>query len=216
MPLAFALLIVGAALAYFSALGCAFFGVPSNRAYTFIIHAEVLLTPEDIEWLRDHSPESPRFWIPNVLRGTGYLDRWYTEYDPRHDSYSQPSTDRSLGHVHAGWPLHTLGCTYDGDRTRGGLVMALPAMFGAKATVPRIVPLIPEWPGFAVTTLAGAAIAGIAWISLRQAFRWLRLRRGRCPGCGYRLSTSHCCPECGFLVTRNQAPNEALQLTRAP
>ena len=54
----------------------------------------------------------------------------------------------------------------------------------------------PIWPGFAVNTLlyAGILYLPFAPFALR---RFIRHRRGLCPGCGYPIGESDVCTECG-------------------
>ncbi len=63
-------------------------------------------------------------------------------------------------------------------------------------------PVTPCWGGLA----ANAAIfGGMAWgasIGVFGARRWLRLRRGHCPICGYSIGVSTICTECGRELPR--------------
>ncbi len=62
---------------------------------------------------------------------------------------------------------------------------------------PRVLPLRPLWPGFAVNTLFYAAIL---WVVICGPFalrRLIRMNRGRCVRCGYPLGESAVCSECG-------------------
>ena len=69
---------------------------------------------------------------------------------------------------------------------------------------PRLLPLRPMWPGFAINMLLYALIA---WLLIRGPFvarhysrREIRRRRGRCLKCGYDLRGDYDagCPECGW------------------
>jgi len=67
--------------------------------------------------------------------------------------------------------------------------------------VPRILPLRPLWPGFAVNTLF---YAGVLWMMFALPFalrRRLRRRRGQCPACAYPVGQSPVCTECGAAFT---------------
>ncbi len=66
---------------------------------------------------------------------------------------------------------------------------------------PRVVPVRPFWPGFAVNTIFYAAIL---WLLIPGPFalrRFVRVKRGRCPACAYDLRHGEhdACPECGRL-----------------
>jgi hypothetical protein len=63
--------------------------------------------------------------------------------------------------------------------------------------VPRILPLRPLWPGFAINTVF---YAGVLWVLFFAPFalrRRLRRRRGLCPACAYPVGTNERCTECG-------------------
>ena len=66
---------------------------------------------------------------------------------------------------------------------------------------PRVIPLRPIWPGFAINTVFYAAILWLPFAPF-QLRRFLRVNRGRCIKCGYDLrGTAHMiCSECGHEV----------------
>ena len=70
----------------------------------------------------------------------------------------------------------------------------------------RALPLIPVWPGFAVNTLLYAAALWLLCAIPLHVRRRVRMKRGRCPACGYELrgSASDVCSECGAAVARPQ------------
>ena len=76
--------------------------------------------------------------------------------------------------------------------------------------VPTTLPLAPIWPGFLANTIFYAlAWMGVFWAArrinigvLRPTRRKRRLRRGRCPNCGYPFGDLPRCPECGDPLTR--------------
>ena len=105
--------------------------------------------------------------------------------------------------VHAfGWPLLSMWQDYvytgDGYRSRlgHGLQLDIPPPDPDDA-FPRAIPLRPIWLGFAVNTLFYAAVL---WLLIPGPFalrRFIRRRRGLCPGCGYPAGGSEVCSECG-------------------
>ena len=63
-----------------------------------------------------------------------------------------------------------------------------------------VVPLAIIWPGFAVNTLFYALILWLYMAVPSVLRRLIRIKRGRCPKCGYdvRHALSGGCPECGW------------------
>jgi hypothetical protein len=76
-------------------------------------------------------------------------------------------------------------------------------------------PLRMIWPGFVIDTLFYAAISGGVFFGFTSAKRFIRIKRGRCPRCGYDLrggvmsderlaisghtaTSTAGCPECGW------------------
>jgi len=67
-----------------------------------------------------------------------------------------------------------------------------------------VLPLRVIWPQFlmnwAIYFLVWSAILLIVLLLLLHARRWLRLRRGECPKCGYPAGVSQVCTECGHAL----------------
>ena len=78
-----------------------------------------------------------------------------------------------------------------------------PGELGEWTVFPKALPLRPIWSGFIVNTLFYAIIL---WLLIPGPFvlcRLIRLKRGRCPKCGYDLrgqlpGAGRGCPECGW------------------
>ena len=66
----------------------------------------------------------------------------------------------------------------------------------------RRLPCRPIWPGFGVNTIFCAATL---WLLIPGPFalrRFVRRRRGLCPGCAYPVGGSVVCSECGIALGR--------------
>jgi hypothetical protein len=63
----------------------------------------------------------------------------------------------------------------------------------------RLIPLEPIWPGFAINTIFYAALLWVLWVAPGKIRRLVRIRRGCCPTCGYRIAkgVGPNCSECG-------------------
>ncbi len=106
--------------------------------------------------------------------------------------------------IGCGWPTLALWCEprYDSRKwpptqlaTRGFIELWRSPR--ANEGVPRVLPLIPIWPDFAINTFFYAAIL---WRLLPGPFvlrRFVRVRRGLCPKCAYPMGDSAVCTECG-------------------
>jgi hypothetical protein len=77
----------------------------------------------------------------------------------------------------------------------------LPAPWGYRGVAkPRIIPLKPIWPGFAINTIFYAAMLWLLFVTPGAARRWRRRRRGLCPNCAYPVGQSPTCTECGYTL----------------
>ena len=82
----------------------------------------------------------------------------------------------------------------------GGIRVLVTVDIGGPIEWPRVVPISPIFLGFLVNTLFYAAIL---WLLIPGPFvlrRLIRMKRGRCPKCGYDFRGKHDagCPECGW------------------
>ena len=110
--------------------------------------------------------------------------------------------------VEAGLPLTVLHGVHHSQVSRSGV-------FNRRAGIVRVanpdsrirgMPYLPIWPGFAINTIF---YAGILWLLVAAPFklrRFIRMKRQRCPGCGYPVGTSPVCTECGVPVTPTSEP----------
>ena len=100
-----------------------------------------------------------------------------------------------------GWPSPTLWSEeVHRDHTRvvsGCVVVPLPEF---ESLTPRVIPLRPLWPGFAINTIFYAAVLWVLFAAPFTLRRWRRIKRGQCASCGYSLRGTpdiDKCPECG-------------------
>jgi hypothetical protein len=56
------------------------------------------------------------------------------------------------------------------------------------------------WPGFAINTVFYAAILWLLFAAPGFVRRRIRIKRGRCPACGYPIGSSDVCTECGAVL----------------
>jgi hypothetical protein len=103
-----------------------------------------------------------------------------------------------------GWPFVAISQRFvrsQSDRsTSSSIDLAFPD-FAGNPRSPRLLPLRPIWPGFAINTLF---YAGMLWLLFAAPFalrRRRRIRRGLCPACAYPVGDSEVCTECGTAVT---------------
>ena len=109
--------------------------------------------------------------------------------------------------LYAGWPAMSLGGT--SRMTQKGIhspfVFYLPE--GLREQVEYfVVPLRPQWPGFAINTLL---YGGVPWLLVCGPFelrRYRRRKRGLCVYCAYPIGMSDVCTECGRAVARRVKP----------
>jgi hypothetical protein len=124
-------------------------------------------------------------------------------------------TDRRVEEVWvlaAGWPMRSFSCSFYNPQltgkpwryeysTSGGIGLPFRSIRQPTCIVykPAALPLRPVWPGAALNTLAYSS----AWLPLLLVpgfRRWWRIKRKRCPMCGYELASDFNagCPECGW------------------
>ncbi|MCC6676791.1 MAG: hypothetical protein IT436_06570 [Phycisphaerales bacterium] len=113
-----------------------------------------------------------------------------------------------------GWPMPALGCewTYDSNQMfrwppptqpwlplSGGIALKSTTASNDPSTF-RALPYLPIWPGLLADTAFYAILISLAVFTVGRVRGFLRLRRNRCPSCGYSLAglTTPGCPECGW------------------
>jgi hypothetical protein len=79
-------------------------------------------------------------------------------------------------------------------------------------SAPRILPLLPLFPGFAINTILYAAIVWVLFAVPGAVRRRVRRKRGQCALCGYSMrgSVGNVCPECGAAVASGGATGRVL------
>jgi len=103
--------------------------------------------------------------------------------------------------LRAGWPFHALG-GYKFEQANQTIEYGLWNIPGSWTV--KILPLNVIWSGFILNSLIFGALI---WTTFRGPFvlrRQLRIKRGRCAHCGYRLQglSSNRCPECGARIAQ--------------
>jgi len=120
---------------------------------------------------------------------------------------------RYLAVIARGWPLHSL-CSIeeigfnqqsgrrDGITDEGAIVIPMNSRpnTGFAPFYAIALPCLPIWPGFAINTIFYAMILWGLFATPGMIRRRWRVRRGKCPACGYPVGTSAVCTECGGFV----------------
>jgi hypothetical protein len=90
------------------------------------------------------------------------------------------------------------------SRMRDGYSFRSQPWAGGSQTIYPVLAFRPIWPGFLLNTLFYALILWLLILGPFMLRRFIRIRRGRCPKCGYDLrgAEHHRCPECGTAVPR--------------
>lgn len=110
--------------------------------------------------------------------------------------------------LHAGWPTMSLEGT--SKMTETGVhypfLLYLPEWLWERVEY-FVVPLRPQWPGFAINTLL---YGGVPWLLLCGPFelrRYRRRKRGLCVHCAYPIGESDVCTECGRAIPMRKGPS---------
>ncbi len=211
----------------FSVVVCSIFGAILNVAVAWgcALGVNVVKSEEKIGGVSDHQ----EWWgfIRHSRSGAAYVFSWRMreeggttfglspdEVVPNWSGFKTPTREYESmlrdGEIFQadgrGWPMLALWSVWPDPvrqeqaippRVKHGILTSLPWW---NDYAPRILPLRPIWPGFAINTLFYGAIL---WLPLRSPFalrRHTRRKRGLCVNCGYDLrgDLEHGCPECGW------------------
>ena len=117
-------------------------------------------------------------------------------------------TSHDLTFYGAGWPMRALWYVEEYasqpalSRGRGGI--ALPSRATGIAASGRehlrALPLRPIWSGLAADSFFYALVLAVPCLAPTPLRRFLRIRRGLCPACGYPAGSSAICSECGNAI----------------
>jgi hypothetical protein len=127
-----------------------------------------------------------------------------SELLPSWAHFDEPG-EKFAGALLRGWPCRALACWSRPSRDGSSeLLMGIFCGF-IEGDFPRVLPLRPLWPGFLINTVFYGLIL---WLIICGPFvlrRLIRIKRGRCPKCGYDLrgappevGAGGGCPECGW------------------
>lgn len=127
---------------------------------------------------------------------------------------------RTIIHIRVGWPMSAMAWYDYSDTVQkdapplarawwmgidlGRPMPATPPGSKTWRVTPRL-PIRPLWPGFAVNSLALAAIFFMLLTGAHAIRRSRRRRQSRCEHCGYQLASLTTCPECGSSSTKRDA-----------
>jgi hypothetical protein len=115
-----------------------------------------------------------------------------------------------------GWPCASMWCRSWGFSTSMlGEVSGVQAQYGITVSdrgirpahggsIPRVLPLRPIWPGFAINTVFYTTLLWLLFAAPFALRRRLRIRRNLCPHCAYPVGTSGVCTECGKAIKPNR------------
>jgi hypothetical protein len=90
-----------------------------------------------------------------------------------------------------------------------GIALPVEPFRGDMSELPKVLPLRPIWPGFAINTIFYAALLWCAWIAAGRIRRFMRVHRHRCPACGYEIAegVGPRCSECGAALPASWSAN---------
>jgi len=177
-------------------------------------HIEMVVDAGDLQTWKKHAtdgwPEKPAecrlaksaLWE----RRSTYVSSWAYGWD---SSWEPIRSEREFykGHggfrierVSTGFPLRVFESEWWRGVPQAGHLFAPSIDHNAWEVGGLLIPTCPRWPGFATDTLFYAAIWFGVFFGFTSAKRFIRVRRGRCPRCGYDLrgNLGAGCPECGW------------------
>jgi hypothetical protein len=147
------------------------------------------------------------------------------EWFPDHLAWTTEARAHVLAGEARGWPCRALRALWEidlrdgvnGHRVVSGIdLISFPWRTPVGVTLPRILPLRPIWPGFAINTIFYAAALWVVFLIPGMIKRTRRRFRGLCIHCGYDLrgqttaiDGERRCPECGKAMPGRNAAQRA-------
>jgi hypothetical protein len=166
------------------------------------------------------SPFAGQHYTIHAVSGFGFRPRDHTLRELLPDWVEDESLHSFMLRIHdgRGWPCVALYAALEAEQTvrysfdsYHAIETPLSPWSSGGNKIPRVLPLRPVWPGFAINTIF---YAGVLWFIFAIPGGVKRLRRrakGWCIHCGYDLrgAPHERCPECGKAIMARNAVHGA-------
>lgn len=137
--------------------------------------------------------------------GVEFLDVMVEDRDTSSDFLRGPAP--YIAYTRAGWPMRALEGEWHHNasrvarritpHTKWGISIERWTVRGDRMLIPRMIPLRPRWPGFAINLAFWTCVAAWGCGLVVGSRRFIRWRRHLCVACGYPIGSSPVCTECG-------------------
>jgi hypothetical protein len=175
--------------------------------------------PECVIASKRDTGDSRGLWL--AKRASGFAGTWYSSsFDDFGTQVGELRPEEVLSDVgwgadeshdrdaqSRGWPFRALWCEvcwndnsgWYANALTGGLTLPHKSTNIDGAPELPVLPLRPIWPGFAINSIFYAALLWVLWMVPGKIRRLVRIRRGCCSACGYKIApgVGNKCSECG-------------------